>query len=66
MKIDVRDRGWFCFSLSCNKSRDRSIVQYKPYLSRTCINPKFVFFSRLYTCTYRRIYIYIRVQLNQS
>lgn len=56
MKIDVRDRGWFCFSLSCsNKLRDPSIVQYKPYLSWTCINPKFVFFS---------IYVYIYVYMS--
>jgi len=47
MKIDVRDRGWFLFIiilLSSNKLRDQNIVWFKPYLSRTCINPRVCFF----------------------
>jgi len=47
MKIDVRDRGWFLFIinlLSSNKLRDQNIVWFKPYLPRTCINPRVCFF----------------------
>jgi len=53
MKIDVRDRGWFLFIiilLSSNKLRDQDIVWFKPYLSRTCINPQVCFFTYIYMC----------------